>query len=1019
MFGFIRSDIFAHYFRPFLVPVVCMLLAVKLQAGDQQPNIILFVADDQGWNGTSVQMDPSISGSRSDYYQTPNLEALAARGMRFSRAYSAAPLCQPTRASIQTGMSPAQLQYTDNFEANRLTQQRFLANYNGFPLTPPIPVGLTGDELTIARWLEQNRPEYVSAHVGKWHMRNSKATSAVSMGYDVGIDSFGVGQEVDPWGIFTLTNMAVDFMEERVATAQPFFLQLSHRAVHTPIRARPETIAMFEELPRGVVHRNAAFAAMTYELDASLGGVLDAVRELGIEDNTYIIYISDNGPFRPESRPDPLGGGKNFLQEGGIRVPLVIAGPGIEPGSASDVPVISTDLLSTISDLVGVDAPLPDQVEGTSLAPLLTNGGELQAGMENLVRDFGPRGELFFHSPNNFAASRVNRIPPMSAVVLDNWKLIKLWGENGEPDKVYLTNLDENIPEPRTLFPSSSLNRAHQFPEVAADLDAALMRWLEGVDASLPYDVKKDVELHWDAELAGVNPQTWRSTTDVDYALRETWSLAQGESEPQLAAVSAYQPGLAKQAFSFDGNDRMTRKYFHVSDYIGRRNTPRSGTPDLDRSATFEFWLRLDSLSNEQVLFESGGSDQGLSITLGDGNGDGVHDDVRLRVLGDDGKFLAATARLNEFSNPTRDFVHLVAVVNDADDNRYAELYVNGASLARVDCLLGPDGSIHWDAFDSAGLGGVGGGGLGAEFGEGDRPFAPNGLHGDVAMMRFFNRAMTPDAVLSHYNAALDAVDLGIERTGSAAAVPRERPSDVSEGALESDTEVFIMQERTDVLDEPLSLDFALADPGSYVLAEGTEFTSYLVHFDPVGDPSSLRTAEAEITFAAPILGILSEPESLAATDATLGSLGRYDVDSQRGPAFFAPGPDGYSATILLSAVGDAVAQMRVITEAVLSLDGDFNGDLRVDQADLDLVLLSWGADGTVPPSGWTTNRPSGLIGQQQLDDVLLNWGKHRFRPIGAAAAAPEPSGWILAGNVFVLMIAIGRLYDSKKRRPR
>jgi arylsulfatase A-like enzyme len=979
-------------------------------AGDPRPNIILFLTDDQGWNGTSVQMDPSVPGSQSDYYQTPNLEALAARGMRFSRAYSAAPLCQPTRASIQTGMSPAQLQYTDNFEAASLTQARFSAIYNGFPLTPPIPAGLPADGTTIARWLNQNRPEYAAAHIGKWHVNRSPT----DMGYEVGLDTFGNDQTNDPWAIFALTDLAVNFMQNRVQSAEPFLLQLSHRAVHTPIRARPESIAAFEQIPGGAVHADPNFAAMTYDLDASLGAVLDAVRELGIEDNTYIIYMSDNGSFRSESLPTPLGGGKNTLHEGGIRVPLVVAGPGIQPGSVSRVPVISTDLLSTISELAGIDAPLPDAVEGTSFAPVLHNGGQLPQGTANLVRDFGPRGELFFHSPHNFGASSSFRVVPMSAVVLDNWKLIKIWGENGAPDALYLTNLDEGITEPLLVDPGSSLNRARQFPEIAADLDAALMRWLEGVDASLPYDVKKPVALVWDAGQPGANADSWRSTTNADYVLRERWTLGSGVTQPQLVATDPHQPGLARQAFSFDGVDRMTRKYFHVSDLIGRRHTPNSGTPDLDRSATFEFWIRFDSLTSQQILFESGNAYQGLSITLGDGDGDGVHDEVRLRALGDNGQHLTTTATLNEFANPTRDFVHLVAVLNDANDNRFAELFVNGASLARTDGVLGPDGSIRWDTYDAAGLGGVGGSSLGAALGGGDGAFFLGGLRGDVAEMRFFNRAVAPDDVLAHYNAALDAADLGIMGTSGAAAAAAWRPSDVSEGALEADSQFLVIQERTDVLDSSLALDLAAPSLGAETLAAGTEFTSYLVHFDPVDDPSQARAVAGEITFASPILGVLLEPDSLAATDATLGAIGRYDVGSHHEGAFVDLAPDGYTATIVLSAAGSQVSQVRILTEPAFALPGDFNGDLQVDQGDLDLLLVNFGIDGTIPPSGWTTNRPGGLIGQAQLDAVLLNWGQSRFAGTAASTAIPEPSGIFLA-----LLLWLAGLLNAARAKQR
>jgi hypothetical protein len=716
--------------------------------------------------------------------------------------------------------------------------------------------------------------------------------------------------------------------------------------------------------------------------------------------------VSDNGSWRTQSRPDPLGGGKNFLQEGGIRVPMVVAGPGIQAGSASDVPVISTDLLSTISELAGIDEPLPDEVEGTSFAPVLLNEGELPAGTDNLVRDFGPQGELFFHSPNNFAGNRVFRIPPMSAVVRDNWKLIKLWGENGAPDEVYLTDLNGVAMEPTRLDPGSSLNRAHRFPEIAAELEAALMGWLQGVDASLPYDVKEDIELAWDAAEPGANPHGWRSKTDVGYVLRETWSRAEGDAAPQRVEAAPYQPGLSRHAFSFDGGDRMTHKYFHVSDLISRRDTPNAGTADTDRSATFEFWVRLDDLDREQILFESGGAEQGLSVTLGDGDGDGSYNEVRFRAIGDDGQVLSVTTELDRFANPTRDFVHLVAVLNDAPDNRFAELYVNGAALARTDGAAGAEGSIRWDGYDSAALGGSAGADLGAASGGGNLPFIGGGLRGDIAAMRFFNHSISAESVHDHYNEVLDPVGLGVASKSGAVLTPQERPSDVSEGAFESDS-ILVMQERTDVLDEPLTLDHAVLPDGmETTLPAGTAFTSYLVHFDPLGDPDDLQTAAGQITFAQPILGLLVERASLGETDATLGSIGRYETDSQKRLPAALFQQDGHSLELLMTALAGQVAQLRVLTEPALLIPGDFNGDLVVDQGDLSLVLLHWGQDGALPPLGWTTNQPGGLIGQGQLDAVLLHWGDRAEALVSAAGPLPVPE----PGTLVILLAALGAI---------
>jgi hypothetical protein len=304
---------------------------------------------------------------------------------------------------------------------------------------------------------------------------------------------------------------------------------------------------------------------------------------------------------------------------------------------------------------------------------------------------------------------------------------------------------------------------------------------------------------------------------------------------------------------------------------------------------------------------------------------------------------------------------------------------------------------------------------MGAAHGEGDTPFALvylDGLRGEVAQMRFFNHALADGEIRDHYNAMLDPVGLGITSVSGAAVVAGERPSYVSEGALESTTEFFVIEERTDVLEQPLTLDIAATSLGGDTLAAGTAFTSYLMHFDPE-DASDLRTAVGTVTFATPILGFLTGPESLAATDSTLGSIGRYDVDSQHRAGLATIAPGGFSATIALSALGDEVTQLRVLTQAVHVLGGDYNGDLRVDQRDLDLVLLHWGADGTVPPSGWTTNQPGGLIGQAQLDGLLLNWGAS-ISGATAATPAPEPGGLFLAA----ILLLFGGFWKSAHTGP-
>jgi arylsulfatase A-like enzyme len=168
---------------------VCFLWALAahcgvVQAVGQPPNIVLVLTDDQSWNGTSVQMDPSRPNSKSDFYQTPRLEELAAAGMRFSNGYSSAPVCAPTRAAIQTGMSPAQLQMTDLHFALPPGSVRWEGGYTNLPLTPPAPLPFDPNLYTLPRIIKDSNPDYVTAHFNKWHLDFLASTTPQATGYD-------------------------------------------------------------------------------------------------------------------------------------------------------------------------------------------------------------------------------------------------------------------------------------------------------------------------------------------------------------------------------------------------------------------------------------------------------------------------------------------------------------------------------------------------------------------------------------------------------------------------------------------------------------------------------------------------------------------------------------------------------------------------------------------------------------------------------------------------------------------
>ncbi|MFV2067951.1 MAG: sulfatase-like hydrolase/transferase, partial [Pirellulales bacterium] len=897
--------------------------------------------------------------SQSDFHQTPTLEAMAREGLRFSSAY-VSPMCVPTQMALQTGKSWARLQRTDN--VNNM-------GYD-FPLMPPVLSGYPNtdprikEEISIAQRIKEVHPEYQTGHFGKY------AFVLNDWGYfDTGVlNRDTLPEELDPKLMFTFATKANEFIQESVDADKPFFAMFTHKAVKIPIEALAETITKYENLPRGKRHRNASYAAMTEDLDTSVGMVLEKIRDLGVEDNTYVIYVSDNG--RGQGANLPLSGGKGGLKEGGIRVPLIIKGPGIAPGTVSDVPVIVTDLFTTITELTGNTYPLQEEVEGASLVPILQNGGQLPANVTSLRRPYGENGELFFHY------TRPDR--PQSAVIDGDFKLLKYYGNPGQPDTFQLYNLADDL--------SESNNLAGAMPDKVAELDQKLKRWLQGVDASLPYDVAAPMQLAWNADDLGKRddvelailkasigtdrprsdlnsdgivdqrdleiklsefPKTWRSTIDVDFKARETWTLREGDAKPQYVRVLPHQPNLAKHAFRFDGDDGMERMYFHVT------NPDKPDT--FDNSASLEFWVRLDSMAQPHMLFESGGEGKGLSVTFGDADNDGDFDELRFRANDDNGDFITVTSEFDLFADPTRDFVQIVAVLNDSSAGRYAELYVNGALFGRVDGVGGTGNYIDWDGTDEAGLGQPGGDFFGGTTGGGDQPFTGGNFSGELAYVRFYNYAINGNTVRGNYNAMLDDVDLGIAATSGAVQSPMARPSNVSEGAIEADDTILVIQERSDVLDDVLPLD--ILPVGGQTYGEGgliediegqlpadTEFTSYLLHFDPAGDPGSLQNVFGTVTFSRPIQGIIVEQNSLEDTDAELGVMGQYSTGSRAvdlaGDEFLTISGDLYTLTVSLNAVGDEIVQLRVLTERFSALTGDMDFDGDVDFDDIEFFVL-------------------------------------------------------------------------------
>lgn len=427
---------------------VALLLPALLPAAEpSRPNIILMLADDQGWNGTSVRMHPDVPGSRSDVIQTPNLEKLAAQGMRFSAAYAPAPVCSPTRISLQTGRSPAALHWTKAAPPEA-----------GHKLTEPTNVKAIADgEATIGSLLRA--AGYATAHYGKWHIRGG---GPARHGYD---DSDGdTGNEEafkytdpNPVNIFGMVKSATAFMDKSKMAGKPFYVQLSWNALHAAGNANKATLAKYQKLNLGNEKRTQV-AAISEDLDTGVGALLKAIDDLELSGNTYVIYTSDNGAGG--GGRGALHGGKGDVYEGGIRVPFIVRGPGVKANSVCHTRIVGYDFLPTFCEWARV-APnkLPKAIEGGSLAKVIGDGkGEVKR----------PRDGLVFHFPHYQGDA------PHSALIVGDLKLMKFYEDN----RVLLFDLAKDLREQTDL--------SKKRPEDTAKLEKQLTEYLKAVNAQMP-----------------------------------------------------------------------------------------------------------------------------------------------------------------------------------------------------------------------------------------------------------------------------------------------------------------------------------------------------------------------------------------------------------------------------------------------------------------------------------------------------------------------------------------------------
>ena len=436
-----------------IIIVILAFGAIFNLKAEEKPNIVFILIDDLGWK------DVGFMGS--EFYETPNIDKLANNGMRFSQAYANASNCAPTRASLLSGQyTPRHGLYTvGNPNRGKAATRRLLAQKN----TESISL----DKITIAEALKP--AGYVSAAIGKWHVGNSPQ----QQGFDFVIDRDEMGykghlKDGAAYLADSLTDITINFIKDNNPhkTGKPFFVYLAHYSVHTPIQAKEGYSKKYEKKEGKGCQSQAEYAAMIQSVDESVGRINSSLQELGLSENTILIFFSDNGGHGAYTCQTPLRGGKGMYYEGGIREPMFAYWPGIiKPGSTCNDPVISTDFYPTFLKLAGVDAPENYKLDGVNISPLFKGKRALK------------RPPLFWYFPAYLQAysglTDHSRDPdfrtrPVSVIRKGDWKLLLFheeWSLDGGFDNVLnnnsveLYNLKNDLSESFNLANSETKKR--------------------------------------------------------------------------------------------------------------------------------------------------------------------------------------------------------------------------------------------------------------------------------------------------------------------------------------------------------------------------------------------------------------------------------------------------------------------------------------------------------------------------------------------------------------------------------
>lgn len=468
---------------------------------EKSPNIIFILADDLGWT------DLGCYGST--FYETPNLDRLAKEGMRFTNAYAACPVSSPTRASYQTGKYPARLGITDFLMGRYNNPARKKEMDEVCPVLPPDLVpNLPLTEKTIGAAFRENG--YKTIHVGKWHCAKDSLYFPQHHGYDVNVAGCSKGSpgqagyfspydnpylKDGPEGEYLtdrLTDETIKLIKQN--GDKPFFLNLHYYQVHQPLEAKEDKIKYFENkakslgldkataynknvaweskvpikvnMAQRLIHSHPVYAAMLSSMDENIGRLIDALKEDGLYDNTIIMFYSDNGGLsiggNAPTSTLPLNGGKGYLYEGGIRVPLIVKWKGITPNSSTNQYVSTVDFYPTLLQMAGIPLLPAQHVDGVSFLPVLQ-------GDKNYKR-----GAIFWHYPHYH--NQGGR--PSGAVRSGDYKLIRYY----DNEDIELFNLKNDIGEHENL--------AEKEPEKTKELNDLLSGWLKNTNGKMPLENK-------------------------------------------------------------------------------------------------------------------------------------------------------------------------------------------------------------------------------------------------------------------------------------------------------------------------------------------------------------------------------------------------------------------------------------------------------------------------------------------------------------------------------------------------